>query len=372
MHVPFVDLKAQYLSIKPEIDNAIQGVLEETSFIGGHYVEAFSSSFAKAYGVEHCIPVGNGTDAIYIVMKMLGIGPGDEVITVANSWISTSETISQTGATPVFVDIEPTYYTIDPAKIEEKISSRTKAIIPVHLYGHPADMDGVMELAARNNLHVIEDCAQAHFSEYKGNKTGTMGIAGTFSFYPGKNLGAYGDAGCIITNDPELAKKCRMFSNHGALVKHQHQIEGINSRLDSLQAAILSAKLPHLASWTAARIKNAAIYGQYLQGSSLKLPTVSTTARHTFHLYVVQSDNRDSLQQFLKSKGIDTAIHYPTILPLLPAYNYLHYTPEDFPIAHAYQHKILSLPMYPELSQSQIHYVAEAIAEWDALEGQKN
>jgi dTDP-4-amino-4,6-dideoxygalactose transaminase len=361
MHVPFVDLKAQYLSIKAEIDTAIHTVLEDTSFIGGPYVEAFSSSFAKTYGVEHCIPVANGTDAIYIVMKMLGIGAGDEVITVANSWISTSETISQTGARPVFVDIEPEYFTIDPSKIEEKITSRTKAIIPVHLYGHPAQMDTIMELAARYNLAVVEDCAQAHFSEYKGKRTGTFGIAGTFSFYPGKNLGAYGDAGCIITNDAALAQKCRMYANHGALVKHQHQMEGINSRLDSLQASILSAKLAHLASWTEARINNARAYAQQLHSSSLQLPKVAAETRHTFHLYVVRTKHRDQLQQYLKSKGIETAIHYPAILPLLPAYQYLGYSATDFPVAYAYQQEILSLPMYPELSQEQIAYVAEAI-----------
>ena len=316
MKVPFVDLKAQYLSIKKEIDAAIEGVLEETTFIGGPVVEAFSKEFAAAYGVKHCIPVANGTDAIYISLKMLGIGSGDEVITVANSWISTSETITQSGARPVFVDIEPIYNTIDTAKIEEKISPRTKAIIPVHLYGHPADMDAIMAIAAKHGLYVIEDCAQAHFSKYRGKYTGTMGIAATFSFYPGKNLGAYGDAGCILTNDDELAEKCRMYANHGALKKHQHKMEGINSRLDSLQAAILRAKLPHLPAWTESRKANAALYQEQLKKTSLVLPQVAADARHTFHLYVVKSRQRDSLQQFLKEKGIETAIHYPTILPL--------------------------------------------------------
>lgn len=361
MKVPFVDLKAQYLSIKPQIDAAIQKALEETSFIGGHYVETFSKQFASAYGVEHCKPVGNGTDAIYIVLKMLGIGAGDEVITVANSWISTSETITQTGAKPVFVDIEPLHYTIDPSKIEEKVTSRTKAIIPVHLYGHPADMDAIMAIARKYNLFVIEDCAQAHFSRYKGQNTGIIGIAGTFSFYPGKNLGAYGDAGCIITNNAELAKKCSMFANHGALVKHQHQMEGINSRLDSMQAAILSIKLPYLNAWTEARIKNAQLYNILLKESALVLPAVTEDVRHTFHLYVVRSKRRDQLQQYLKTKGIETAIHYPTILPLLPAYSYLSYKPEDFPVAYAFQQEILSLPMYPELTHEAISYVSNMI-----------
>ena len=365
MKVPFVDLKAQYLSIKPQIDAAIQKVLEETVFIGGSFVEDFSREFSISYGVENCIPVANGTDAIYIVLKMLDIGAGDEVITVANSWISTSETITQAGAKPVFVDIEPDYYTIDASKIEEKITSRTKAIIPVHLYGHPADMDALMAIAQKHDLYVIEDCAQAHFSKYKGRNTGTIGIAGTFSFYPGKNLGAYGDAGCIITNSAELAKKCRMYANHGALVKHQHQMEGINSRLDSMQASVLSAKLPHLNDWTEARIKNAAHYNQQLQKSSLTLPAVAPGMRHTFHLFVVRSGERNALQQFLKDRGVETAIHYPTILPLLPAYNYLAHKPEDFPVAYKYQQEILSLTMYPELSQDQISYVAQAISDFE-------
>jgi dTDP-4-amino-4,6-dideoxygalactose transaminase len=361
MNIPFVDLRSQYLSIKKDIDAAISSVIEETAFVGGKYVDDFQHQFQELYGVKYCIPVANGTDAIYIVLKMLGIGAGDEVITTASSWISTSETITQAGAKPVFVDIEPAYYTIDPGKIEAAITANTKAIIPVHLYGQAAEMDTIMAIAKKYKLAVIEDCAQAHFSEYKGKRTGTIGIAGTFSFYPGKNLGAYGDAGCIITNDDELARKCRLFSNHGSLKKHQHEIEGINSRLDAMQAAILSAKLPHIHQWTEQRIKNAALYDQLLLNSGLGLPVVRPESRHTYHLYVVRSRQRDLLQQKLNEQGVSTAIHYPTILPLLPAYSYLSHKPADFPVAYQYQQEILSLPMYPELTEEQINYVAEVI-----------
>ena len=254
MNIPFVDLKAQYKSIKSEIDIAIQNVINETAFIKGKYVQKFEEEYADAYGVKHCISCANGTDAIYVTLKALGIGKGDEVITVANTWISTSETITQTGATPVFVDIHPDYYTIDVNKIEEKITGKTKAIIPVHLFGQPAEMDTVVDICKRRNLLLIEDCAQAHFAEWKGKRVGTFGIAGTFSFFPGKNLGAFGDAGAIISNDDEFSEKARMYANHGALVKHEHEIEGINSRLDGMQAAILSAKLPYILDWSDKRL----------------------------------------------------------------------------------------------------------------------
>lgn len=367
MQIPFVDLKTQYLSIKEQVDTAIHQVIDNTAFIGGEPVNKFSREFASLYGVKHCIPVANGTDAIYIVMKMLGIGAGDEVITVANSWISSSETISQTGATAVFADIETELYTIDPAAIEKKITEKTKAIIPVHIYGQAAAMDAILDIAKKHNLYVIEDCAQSHFSEYQGNRCGTMGIAGTFSFYPGKNLGAYGDAGCIITNSDELAEKCRMYANHGALKKHQHRMEGINSRLDGLQAAILSAKLPHILDWTEKRIENSQLYNKYLADTSLLLPKVRENSKHTFHLYVVRSKRRDALKTYLQEKGIGTAIHYPTILPLLPAYAYLNEKPEDYPVAFAYQQEILSLPMFPELKEEQIKYIAEVVKEFEQL-----
>ena len=365
MNVPFVDLKSQYQSIKQQIDKAIQQVIDETAFIGGTHVKTFEKSFANAYNVKHCISCANGTDAIYIIMKMLGIGAGDEVITTACSWISTSETIGQTGATPVFVDIDPTYYTIDVDRIAEKITSKTKAIIPVHLYGQMADIEAIAKLCEKHGLYLIEDCAQSHFSKYKDINAGNRGIAGTLSFYPGKNLGAYGDAGAIITNDDNLAEKCRMYANHGALIKHQHHIEGINSRLDGLQAAILSAKLPYIDQWTEQRIANATIYDEYLKAIPyIKTPKVREHSRHTFHLYVVLAERRNELAAFLKQKGIETAIHYPTPLPFLPAYNYLSATKEDFPIASRYQDQILSLPMYPELTKEAIQYVSQCVSEF--------
>lgn len=365
MKVPFVDLNAQYISIKPQLDAAVQKIIDTTAFIGGKPVYDFESSFAELYGVKHCISVANGTDSLYILMKMLGIGPRDEVITVANSWISSSETISQTGAKPVFVDIHSDFYSLDESLLEAKITANTKAIIPVHLHGQSCNMDKIMEIAAKHNILVIEDCAQSHFSEFKGKRVGTFGIAGSFSFYPGKNLGAYGDAGCIITNDDKLAEKCKMYARHGALKKHQHLLEGINSRMDGIQAAILTVKLPYILYWTALRIKAADLYDKYLADiSGIYIPIRREETKHTFHLYVIRTNKRDSLAEFLKSKGIETAIHYPTALPNLPAYAYLGHEPTDFPIASAYQDQILSLPIYPEISEEMIAYVAESIREF--------
>jgi dTDP-4-amino-4,6-dideoxygalactose transaminase len=365
MNIPFVDLKAQYQSLKGEIDTAIQSVINKTAFVGGPYVQEFEIAFGEKYGVKHCISCANGTDAIYITLKALSIGPGDEVITVANSWISTSETISQAGARPVFVDIDPVYYHMDPQKIEEKISPKTRAVIPVHLFGQPARIDEIKAICEKHNLFLIEDCAQAHFATYKGQKVGTFGIAGTFSFYPGKNLGAYGDAGAIITNDDDLASRARMFANHGSLRKHQHDIEGINSRMDGIQAAILSAKMRYIDAWNLARNKNASIYNHLLSGiDQIQPPEIREDSFHIFHLYVVRSDKRDELAGFLKSKGVDTGIHYPTALPFMPAYNYLGHKPFDFPVAYQIQNEILSLPMFPELKNEQIKYVASSIKEF--------
>ncbi len=362
MYVPFVDLKKQYQSIRKDIDNAIAQVIEETSFIGGKHVENFEQQFASLYGVKHCISVANGTDSLYILMKMLGIGAGDEVITVANSWISSSETISQTGARPVFIDIDPVFYSISEKDIEKVISPRTKAIIPVHLHGQVCEMDAIMQVANKYNIPVIEDCAQSHFSEYKGKRAGTMGLAASFSFYPGKNLGAYGDAGCVITNDDSLAEKVKMFARHGALKKHQHQIEGINSRLDGLQAAILSAKLPYILEWTEKRISRAASYQQHLSNIPwITLPEVRPNSKHTFHLYVIRCKQRDEVMKLLRDNGVETAIHYPTALPNMKAYQYLGYQPGDFPIATKYQDQILSLPIFPELADEQIAHIADTL-----------
>ena len=364
MNVPFVDLKAQYQSIKSEIDPAIQSVISETAFVGGKYVDAFEKAFAEKFGAKHCISCANGTDAIYITLKALGIGPGDEVITVANSFIATSETISQTGARPVFVDIDE-YFHIDPAHIEPKITEKTKAVIPVHLFGQPVDLKAVKEICDRHNIPLIEDCAQSHFATYRGKKTGTFGIAGTFSFYPGKNLGAYGDGGAIISDDDEFARNARLFASHGSLQKHIHEIEGINSRLDAIQAAVLQVKLGHIENWNKARNGHALRYNDLLGGlKPVQCPKLRPETFHIFHLYVILAERRDDLAAFLKTKGIFTGIHYPTALPLMPAYRYLRHQPADFPVAFARQGQILSLPMYPELTDEQTAFVADAIKEF--------
>jgi dTDP-4-amino-4,6-dideoxygalactose transaminase len=365
MNVPFVDLTAQYKSIQPAIDGAIQNVITDTAFIGGKYVKQFEQEFASLYGIKHIIPCANGTDSLYIIMKMLGVGAGDEVITVANSWISSSETITQTGAKPVFVDAHPQYYSLDETKLEAVITPRTKALIAVHLQGQVCDMDALVAICSKHKIHLVEDCAQSHFSEYKGARAGVTGIAGSFSFYPGKNLGAYGDAGCIATNDDALAEKCRMFANHGALKKPFHLIEGINSRMDGLQAAILSAKLPYILQWTEQRIANAALYHKYLDGiDQLIRPAIRPGTKHTYHLYVVRAQQRDALMQHLQANGVETAIHYPTPLPFLQAYAYLGHSRQDFPVAAQLQGEILSLPLFPELTEEQIQYVAGCIKQF--------
>jgi dTDP-4-amino-4,6-dideoxygalactose transaminase len=366
MKVPFVDLKAQYHSIKAEMDAALQNIIENTSFIGGAGVKSFEANFGALLGVENVVSCANGTDSLYIIMKALGIGHGDEVITVANSWISSSETIGQTGAKPVFVDIEPTYLSMDVSQLEQKITSKTKAVIAVHLHGQMADIEAIKHICDKHKLFLIEDCAQSHLSEAYGQIAGTIGIAGSFSFYPGKNLGAYGDAGCIVTNDPELAKKCRMYANHGALKKHEHEIEGINSRLDGIQAAVLNVKLPYLKSWTTARQVNAALYREALSDMpQIMCIDEKRNTKHSYHLFIILSKDRDALKAHLEAAGIETAIHYPTPLPLLKAYSSEGYTAADFPHAAKAASQMLSLPMYPELTSVQINYIAESIKAFD-------
>jgi dTDP-4-amino-4,6-dideoxygalactose transaminase len=361
MKIPFVDLHAQYLAHKAEFDAAIHGVIDATAFIGGESVREFEAKFAAASGAKHCIAVANGTDAIYIVLKMLGIGAGDEVITTAGSWISTSETISQTGAEPVFVDVDD-YFNIDARLLERRINSRTKAVIPVHLYGQAAEVETILEMTSRHGIALIEDCAQAHLAERHGRKVGTFGGAGTFSFYPGKNLGAYGDAGAIITNSDALAVKCRRYANHGALEKHHHDVEGINSRMDGIQAALLSAKLRHLVHWTEMRRQVAARYDEKLARiSAVKTPRVRQGSTHVYHLYVVECDRRDELRLWLKESDIETAVHYPTALPLLPAYARLGVRLADIPRAGLNQGRILSLPIFPEMTHEMIDFVASRI-----------
>jgi len=361
--VPFADLHSQYLTIREETDAAIAAVIRSSAFIRGPFVDAFEAEFASAVGVEHCVSCGNGTDALYIALHALGIRPGDEVITTAHSWIATSETITQAGGRVVFCDTDADTYTIDPAQIEAKITPRTVGIIPVHLYGQPADMDPIMEIARRHRLWVIEDCAQAHLATYKGRTVGTFGVAATFSFYPGKNLGAMGDAGAIVTADGALARRMAMFARHGGLQKGDHQIEGINSRLDGLQAAILSVKLKRLPDWTRVRQGIASQYGRLLASASgITVPVVGPGREHVYHLYVIRHERRDALARHLAAQGIQTVVNYPVALPFLPAYAYLRGQPEQFPNAYTHQSRVLSLPIFPEMTTAQLGRVVDTIS----------
>lgn len=354
MPVPYADLGLQYQSIKDEIDGAIASVIRDSAFIRGPYVDAFEREFAAAASVKHCVSCANGTDALYLAMAALKVKPGDEVITTAHSWISTSAMITHAGAQVVFCDTDGETFTIDPAAVEAAITPRTVGIIPVHLYGQPADMDAIMAIARRHGLWVVEDCAQAHLARYKGQPVGTFGAAATYSFYPGKNLGAFGDAGAIVTDDEALAEHMTMLARHGGLVKHKHLIEGINSRLDGMQAAILSAKLKHLEAWTKARQDAAAVYDAGLnQLDGVEVPRVAPDRTHVYHLYTIKHERRDALASYLGENGVQTAINYPTALPLLPAYARFGHRPEQFPRAFDDQNKILSLPMFAEITRDQ-------------------
>jgi dTDP-4-amino-4,6-dideoxygalactose transaminase len=360
MTIPFVDLHAQYLTIKSEIDAALADVIARSAFIRGPQVERFEKAWADTLGVKHCVSCANGTDALYVAMRALGVKPGDEIITTAHSWISTSETITQAGGRVVFCDTDDNTFTIDPALIETKITSATVGIIPVHLYGQPADMDPILAIARKHKLWIIEDCAQAHMARYKGQLVGTFGNVATFSFYPGKNLGAYGDAGCAVTNDDRLADWMTTFARHGG--KGEHVMEGICSRMDGLQAAILNVKLPHLPAWTEARRRVAARYDQCLQNiGDVVTPKVGAGRDHVYHLYVIRTEKRDALRKDLTDAGIATVLNYPKALPFYPAYAYLGHVREDFPVAYANQSRILSLPVYPEMTEAMTAYVAEHI-----------
>ncbi len=363
--IEFVNLKAQYQSIKGEIDEAITNIIDNASFIGGKTVESFEDKFANFLGINHVIGCANGTDAIEILLQSMGVTEGDEVIVPAISWISTSEAVSNVGATPVFVDIEDRHYTIDTAKIEDGITENTKAIIAVHLYGSMCDMDVIMQIANKYNLYVLEDTAQAHNALYKGRLAGTIGDCASFSFYPGKNLGAYGDAGCMATNNADIAKKARLIANHGQAGKHNHLIEGRNSRLDALHASVLSVKLKYIEEWTEQRIVNANRYLNHLSNlDSIICPAIRNETRHVFHLYVIRCAKRDELKQFLKKNGVETAIHYPQALPFLSCYNYLNHSKDDFPVAADMQDAILSLPIYPELSEEDVQFTCDIIKKY--------
>jgi dTDP-4-amino-4,6-dideoxygalactose transaminase len=361
MKVPFVDLHAQYLTIKDELDGAIAEVIAESAYIRGRHVDAFEEAWARTLGVKRCVSCANGTDAIYIALRGLGLKRGDEVITSAHSWISTSETITQAGGQVVFCDTDEETFTIDPIEIERKIRPATVGIVPVHLYGQAADMGAIMAIARKHNLWVIEDCAQAHLASYKGQLVGTFGNVATFSFYPGKNLGAYGDAGCAVTNDDRLASWMATFAGHGG--KGDHIMEGINSRMDGLQAAVLNAKLPHLPAWTAARRRVAACYNELLEDvGDVITPTVKSDRDHVYHLYVIRTENRDALREHLSQAGISTVLNYPKALPFYPAYAYLGHVPKNFPAAYFNQSRILSLPIYPEMPEEAITHVANVIS----------
>jgi dTDP-4-amino-4,6-dideoxygalactose transaminase len=360
MRIPFVDLHSQYLNIKTEIDQAIHNVIQDSAFIGGKYVEQFEHHFADYVGTKYCISVGNGTDALYIALKVLGINSGDEVITAANSFIATSEAITLTGARPVFVDCDERTYNINVQKIPAAITSRTKAIVPVHLYGQPAAMDDILEVAKTQKLFVVEDAAQAHGARDKGRNIGTFGGFACFSFFPGKNLGAYGDGGAIVTGDEKLARKARMYANHGRVEKYNHEFEGTNSRLDGIQAAILGVKLKYLEQWTERRRSVAKRYDEELR-NVVVTPTVRPDVKHVYHLYVIRVKQRDQLIARLQEQGITTGIHYPIPLPFLKAYEYLGHKSEDFPIAHSLKDEILSLPIHGDITDDQVSFIIEQI-----------
>jgi dTDP-4-amino-4,6-dideoxygalactose transaminase len=364
--VPFVDLRAQFHSIRTEVETAINGVIERCDFILGDSVAEFEAEMAAYCEAAYGIGVDSGTSALELALMALDIGPGDEVITAANTFIATALAISYVGATPVLVDIDPDTYQIDPGLIEGAITPRTKAIMPVHLYGHPADMDPILDIAARHGLKVIEDASQAHGARYKGRRVGALGDIGAFSLYPAKNLGAYGDAGVLVTSDPALDEKLRLLRNYGSVQKYHHEIRGFNRRLDTMQAAVLRVKLAHLDGWNAARRSHADAYNKALEGlaDSVRLPKTADYAEPVFHLYVVRHEDRDGLQDHLGMRGIGTVIHYPIPIHLQPAYADLGQSQGSFPVTEAFADGILSLPMYAELERSHIEYVCAAINEF--------
>jgi dTDP-4-amino-4,6-dideoxygalactose transaminase len=359
--IPFVDLKAQYQSIKPEVDAAIFGVLESTQFVLGREVAALEEEFAAYCQAAHGVGLNNGTSALHLALLAAGVGPGDEVITCPFTFVATAAAILYTGARPVFVDADPRAYTIDPALVPAAITPRTKAILPVHIYGQPADLDPLLEIARARRLALIEDACQAHGAEYKGRRVGAIGHVGCFSFYPGKNLGAYGEGGMAVANDPEHARVIRMLRDWGQEKKYSHVLKGYNYRLEGMQGAILRVKLRHLEAWTEARRAHAARYDAALKGAGVKAPEAMPYARHVYHVYAVRSQNRDALARGLQERGISTGIHYPTPVHLQPAYSDLGYGPGSFPVAEALSREVLSLPMFPELRPEQIDEVAAAV-----------
>ena len=359
--VPFVDLGAQYRTIEGEIGEATSRVIQQSDFILGREVSLFEEEFAAFCEVKYAIGVDSGTSALELALRAYDIGPGDEVITAANSFIASALAISHAGARPILVDVDPSTYTVDVSAIEKAITPRTKAVIPVHLYGHPAHMNPIRELADKHGLVIIEDACQAHGTRYKGRRAGSLGHAAAFSFYPGKNLGAYGDGGIVVTNDRGIARRLEMLRNYGQKEKYQHLFRGYNRRLDTLQAAVLRVKLRYLEKWNAARRWNAVLYHKFLDGCGLLLPGEAPGAESVWHLYVIRAEQRDALKEHLISRGISASIHYPIPIHVQPAYLDLGYKKGDFPVTESCAHQVLSLPMYAEISQDQIEYVAKTI-----------
>jgi dTDP-4-amino-4,6-dideoxygalactose transaminase len=359
-NIPLVGLFDQYQTIQPEIDAAIKNIITSSAFVGGEEVRLFEQEFAAYCDAKACVGVGNGTDALYLTLRALGIGPGDEIITVAHTFIATSEAISSTGALPIFIDVKDDSMLMDPALIEPAITPRTKAIVPVHLYGQSCDMDAIMEIARKHGLKVIEDAAQAHGGRWRGQRVGSIGDAATFSFYPGKNLGAFGDAGAVVSQDEALIEQIRMIANHGRLEKYTHKMEGVNSRLDGLQAAILRVKLRYLDEWNSKRRRIADAYTEQLSPLGIALPIVDERAEAVFHLFVVRVAERERLQSLLKEEGIATGVHYPVPLHLQPAYEQRR-SEFKLPATEHAAREVLSLPMYPELRQEQIEAVCNAV-----------
>ncbi len=369
MKVPFLDLKAHHAPLTEEFDRAIREVIESSAFAGGPFVERFEEEFASFCGSSYAIGVGNGTDALWLALLALGIGEGDEVITVPNTFIATAEAITYCKARPVFVDVDPDTFTMNPAELEKSLTKKTKAIIPVHLFGQPADMDPILEFARANGLFVVEDAAQAHGAQYKGQKAGTMGDGGCFSFYPGKNLGAFGEAGAVVTNDPELRKQIQMLRDHGQSRKYYHSTMGWNCRMDGIQAAILSIKLSHLDKANSLRRKHALEYNQAFAGiDEVLTPFEAKYARHVYHVYAVRVQERDAVLRHLQEKGVGCAVHYPVPVHLQEAGRNLGYTKGAFPIAEKLADEFLSLPMFPELTEEQIEYVGRCVSETVGVE----
>ena len=362
--VPFFDLKAQYHAIRDELDIAIARVLERGTFILGEEVAGFEQEFAAYCGVSYAAGVGSGTDALQLALRACGIGPGDEVITASFTSVATVAAIELTGARPVLVDIDPRHYTLDPEKVAAAVTPNTRAVIPVHLYGSPADLESTLAVAQQHNLRVVEDCAQAHGAMYRGKKAGAGGHISAFSFYPTKNLGAYGDGGAVVTDDPALAEHVRLLRQYGWRDRQVSTLKGLNSRLDELQAAILRVKLQHLDEWNAKRKQLALRYQDLLRDTGLTLPSHLKHSLPVNHLYVVRSPERDSLRAFLSDKGIQTLIHYPQPVHLQPAYSNLGYKPGSLPCSEAAAREVLSLPLYPEMSEDMVEMVCRGIKEF--------